>query len=297
MTTLLKNLNSQFGLANTLRFVEVGAELPAVEISSPLGSARIALQGAHVLAWQPTGQQPVLWVSKAALFEPGKPIRGGVPVCWPWFGANEGLPAHGFVRTRLWQVRQTSIEVDGEVVLRLGISDDASTRALWDYAFDLELVVRVGACLSMELITRNTGLKQFTITDALHTYFSVGDITQTCVRGLDGCNYLDRMQNMALTRQTGVVTVTGETDRIYIDTRDVCLIDDLAGQRVIRVAKTGSTSTVVWNPWSEREKAFADMTAGEHREMLCVETCNAGADQISLMPGGSHTLHAMISIA
>jgi D-hexose-6-phosphate mutarotase len=297
MTTLLNTLNSQFALVNTLRFVEVEAGLPVVEISSPLGSARIALQGAHVLTWQPAGHQPVLWVSKAAQFAPGKPVRGGVPVCWPWFGPRDGLPAHGFVRTRPWQVRQTSIEANGEVLLRLGISDDDSTRALWDFAFDLELVVRVGTTLTMALITRNTGTAQFTITEALHTYFCVGDITQTRVQGLEDCNYLDKVQGMAQARQTGEVSITHETDRIYIDTRAECLIDDRATARVIRIAKTGSTTTVVWNPWSEREKTFADMAAGEYRHMLCVETCNAGPDQISVLPGGIHTLWAMISIA
>lgn len=296
MTQTLNALNSRFALADTLKFADSGADLPVAEIHTPHASARVALQGAQVLAWQPTGQQPVIWVSKAAVYEPGKGVRGGVPVCWPWFGARDGLPAHGFVRTRVWDVRETAQDAAGQVVLRLGTRDDASTRALWDFAFDLELVVTVGQTLRMALVTRNTGTTPFTITDALHTYFGVGDIAQTTVLGLDGCAYLDKVQNFAQLKQTGGVEFTGETDRIYTDTTADCLIDDKAWGRRIRVAKQGSTSTVVWNPWSERAKAFADMAAGEFKDMLCVETCNAGPDQVEVAPGNTHTLIAMISL-
>lgn len=296
MTQTINALNNRFALDGALHFVDSGSDLPVAEIQTAHASARVALQGAQVLAWQPAGQQPVIWVSQAAVYEPGKGVRGGVPVCWPWFGARDGLPAHGFVRARLWEVRETTQDAAGQVVLRLGMADDASTRALWDHAFDLELVVTVGQTLRMALVTRNTGTAPFTITDALHTYFSVGDIAQTTVHGLDGCAYLDKVQNFAQLRQTGGVEFTGETDRIYTDTTADCLIEDKAWGRSIRVAKQGSTSTVVWNPWSERAKAFADMTASEFKDMLCVETCNAGPDQVTLAPGNAHTLAAMISV-
>lgn len=296
MTQTIDTLNSRFGLPGALQFVDSGADLPMAEIHTPHASARVALQGAQVLTWQPAGQKPVLWVSKASVYEPGKGVRGGVPVCWPWFGARAGLPAHGFVRTRMWQVRDASQDEAGQVVLRLGTADDAGTRALWDFAFDLELIVTVGQTLNMALVTRNTGTAPFTITDALHSYFCVGDIAHTTVQGLDGCAYLDKVQNFAQALQTGAVEFIGETDRIYLDTTADCLIDDKALGRRIRVAKQGSTSTVVWNPWSEREKALADMAAGEHREMLCVETCNAGPDQVTLAPGGTHSLVAMVSV-
>jgi glucose-6-phosphate 1-epimerase len=242
----IDTLNPHFGLPGALHFVLGRAGFPEAEITTPQASARVALHGGQVLAWQPAGAQPVIWVSKAAVFEPGQPVRGGVPVCWPWFGAREGLPAHGFVRTRLWQVRATSMDAAGQVVLRLGLQDDADTRALWDHAFDLELVVTVGATLTLALISRNTGDRPLTITDALHTYFCVGDIAQTTVQGLDGCVYLDKVQNFAEARQTGAVNFVGETDRIYVNTMADCVIDDPAQQRSIRISKTGSSSTVVW---------------------------------------------------
>ncbi len=296
MNQTLDALNARFAISGHVSFSESGPGLPVADIHTPHASARVALQGAQVLTWQPAGQKPVLWVSRATVYTPGKGVRGGVPVCWPWFGARDGLPAHGFVRTRLWEVRETTQDAAGQVVLRLGMADDASTHALWDHAFDLELIVTVGQTMSMALVTRNTGTTPFTITDALHTYFCVGDIAQTTVRGLDGCAYLDKVQDLAQFRQIGAVGFTGETDRIYTDTTADCLIEDKAWGRSIRVAKQGSTSTVVWNPWSEREKAFADMAAGEYKDMLCVETCNAGPDQVTLPPGGTHTLAAMISV-
>lgn len=296
MTDTINSLNARFAVSGHVRFSQSSPGLPVAEINTPHASARVALQGAQVLSWQPAGQKPVIWVSKAAVYEPGKGVRGGVPVCWPWFGAREGLPAHGFVRARLWEVRETTQDAVGQVVLRLGMADDASTRALWNFAFDLELVVTVGRTLTMALVTRNTGTTPFTITDALHTYFCVGDIAQTTVQGLDGCTYLDKVQNFAQVRQTGAVEFTGETDRIYTDTTADCLIEDKAWSRSIRVAKQGSTSTVVWNPWSEREKAFADMATGEYQDMVCVETCNAGPDQVTLAAGQQHTLTASISV-
>jgi glucose-6-phosphate 1-epimerase len=290
----IDTLNRHFGLPGALHFVMGRAGLPEAEIQTPQASARVALQGAHLLAWQPAGAAPVIWVSQAAVFAPGQPVRGGVPVCWPWFGAREGLPMHGFARTRLWQVRETSLDAAGQVVLRLGLQDDADTRALWNHAFDLELLLTLGATLSMALISRNTGDQPFTLTDALHTYFCVTDIHQTAVQGLDGCDYLDKVRNFAQARQAGVVEFTGETDRIYVDTTADCVIEDRVQKRAIRVGKSGSSSTVVWNPW--RDKVFADMAAGEYQHMLCVETCNAGPDQVTLAPGQSHALNARFAV-
>ena len=297
MTQTLSTLNTTFALGNSLRFTETVPGLPVAEISTPLATASVALHGAHVLSWQPAGQAPVIWVSKAAIYELGKPVRGGVPLCWPWFGAVPGKSLHGFVRTMMWQVRGAELDASGQLVLRLGITDDASTRAAWDHAFDLELTVTVGATLTIALTTRNTGDAPFSINQALHTYFATSDITQTTVQGLAGGSYLDKVQNFAVCQQAGDVSFTGETDRIYTDTTADSLIVDGAAGRTIRIAKQGSATTVVWNPWSEKEKGMVDMAAGEHRQMLCVETCNAGPDTISVPAGGQYTLAATISVA
>lgn len=290
-------LNAQFALAGSLTFSEVTPGLPVAQITTPMATASVAVQGAQVLSWQPAGTAPVVWTSRVAVHQPGKGVRGGAPVCWPWFGAqSDGRPAHGFVRTRLWQVRSTSRTADGSVLLVLGMTDDEQTRALWPHAFDLELQVLVGQTLTMSLITRNTGAEAFVITQGLHTYFQVGDITQTRVLGLENTRYLDKVTGGEAV-QSGAVSFVGEMDRIYVDTTADTVIDDVANDRQIRIAKAGSASTVVWNPWSEKEKGFADMAAGEYRDMLCVETTNAGPDVVSVPAGGSHTLTALVSVS
>jgi len=291
-----ETLNARFAIAGRLRFQDAAPGLPVAEITTPDAMARVALQGGQVLEWQPNGHKPVIWVSRAALYQPGKGVRGGVPVCWPWFGQAEGKAVHGFVRTRMWEVREAKVDLADTVMLRLGIRDDESTRALWDFAFDLELIVTVGAALKMELVTRNTGSVPFTITDGLHTYFRVGDIRRTRVQGLDGVNYLDKVRNFEQFTQTGPVVFNEETDRIYINTTSDCLIEDPVFERTIRVAKADSSSTVVWNPWAEKEKGFADMAAGEYADMLCVETVNAGPDEITVVPGGKHCLLAFVGV-
>ncbi len=293
--SLIDTLNSRFGIPDQLHFKDGGSDLPVAIITTRHASAALALQGGQMLTWQPTGQQPVLWVSEAAVFEPGKGVRGGVPVCWPWFGARAGSSAHGFVRTRMWQMRAAEVDAAGQLVLRLGLDDDDSTRAIWDFAFDLELTVTVGASLHMSLATRNTGSAAFAVSEALHTYFCTGDITQTRVHGLDGCSYLDKVNGGVSAQQAGAVQFDGETDRVYQDTTADCIIEDAVWSRRIRIAKTGSNASVVWNPWSEREKGFADMAAGEFNKMLCVEAANAPAP-ISVAAGETHTLAMSISV-
>jgi D-hexose-6-phosphate mutarotase/predicted GNAT family N-acyltransferase len=291
-----ETLNSRFAIPGRLRFQDSGPGLPVAEITTLDAMARLAVQGGQVLEWQPNGQKPVIWVSKAAVYQPGKGVRGGVPVCWPWFGQLEGKGVHGFVRARMWEVREAKLDLADTVVLKLGIKDDESTRAQWGHAFDLELIVTVGAALKMELVTRNIGNAPFTITDGLHTYFRVGDIHQTKVHGLDGTAYLDKVRNFQQFTQAGPIVFSEETDRVYINTTADCLIEDPVFGRTIRVAKSGSSSSVVWNPWTEKEKGFADMAAGEYADMVCVETVNASPDEITLQPGGKHSLVAFIGV-
>lgn len=290
-----ETLNARFGIPGRLRFQDSGTGLPVAEITTPDAMARVAVQGGQVLEWQPNGQKPVIWVSKAAVYQPGKGVRGGVPVCWPWFGVTD-KGAHGFVRTRMWEVREAKNGPADTVELRLGIKDDESTRALWNHAFDLELIVTVGAALKIELVTRNTGDAPFEITDGLHTYFRVGDVHQAKVTGLDGVNYLDKVRDFAQFTQNGAVTFDGETDRVYLNTTADTLIEDPVLGRNIRIAKAGSAATVVWNPWTEKEKGFADMAQGEYADILCVETVNAGSGDITVAPGGKHALVAIIGV-
>jgi glucose-6-phosphate 1-epimerase len=279
-----------FEIANHLSFVQQG-DLTLAVLQSDKGSVRVALQGAQVLDWLPTGETAsVVWVSDAAVYQTGKGVRGGVPVCWPWFGAGEaGKPAHGFVRTKLWSVEASGIS-DAGVWLRLFTQDDDASRALWDHAFKLSLTVTLGASLGIALTTNNTGDSDFAISEALHTYFAIGDVDRVQVTGLDGVHYLDKVLDMTEHTQTSDVAIVGEVDRVYVNTTSETVIVDATLGRDIIISKTNSTATVVWNPGSEKEKGFADMNTGDYRKMLCVESGTAGGDVVKVSAGSSHTL-------
>lgn len=289
-------LNRAHGQADLLHFEITSSGLIQAVVNSPLAQARLGLQGAQLLHWQPRGHKPVLWVSERAVSAPGQALRGGIPLCWPWFGPREGHSAHGFARTSLWTLQASQVRSDGSVVLELGLRDSPATRAVWDHGFNLSLRCTIAQDLQLTLRTHNSGSDSFSITQALHSYFQVGDIEGTRVLGLQGCQYLDKTRAGAMSEQTGTLSFAAETDRIYQGTREDVVIEDSAWARRIRVAKRGSLSTVVWNPWQARTSQLGDMAADGWRQMLCVETCNAGNDVITLAPGQSHSLSADISV-
>ena len=296
-TPELQSLNDRFAHVPELAFRQGPGGLTVAEIATRQAQASIALQGGHVLAFQPSGQRPVLWVSRQSQYAAGTPIRGGIPVCWPWFGPHPidtGKPAHGFARTSSWSVLDAA---GGDTPrLRLGLTDTAATRSLWPHAFQLELTVSVGAQLEVELTIRNPGSEAFTCTDALHSYFAVSDIATSSIDGLHGCVYLDKVAGYERREQSGPIAVTGETDRIYVDTVTDCVIEDAGWKRAVRVAKRGSRTTVVWNPWTDRARQLADFGDDEYHEMVCVETANAGDDRITVQPLGTHRLAAIVSV-
>jgi len=285
-----------FSIANHLSFVQQG-DLTLAVLQSDKGSVRVALQGAQVLDWTPAGEStPVIWVSDAAVYQTGKGVRGGVPVCWPWFGAGEaGKPAHGFVRTKLWSVEASGVS-DAGVWLRLVTQDDDASRALWDNAFKLSLTVTLGASLAINLTTENTGDRDFTIAEALHTYFAIGDVDTASVSGLDGVRYLDKVLDLSEHTQAGAVAIVGEVDRVYLNTTSETAIVDATLGRDIVIRKANSTATVVWNPGAEKEKGFADMNTGDYRKMLCVESGTAGGDVVKVAAGSSHTLSVAYAV-
>ncbi len=295
----IAQLNAQYALDGRLRFEAGPGGLPLAVVSNRHAAASVALLGGQVLDFQPHGVAPVLWTSRRSQYAVGKAIRGGVPVCWPWFGphpSDSARPNHGVVRTRLWQVRAAEAAEDGTTRLALGIADDPATRALWPHAFDLEVRITVGAELAVELVARNTGAEGFVCTGALHSYFAVGDAAGVRIDGLDGRDYLDKAADGRRAAQRGPVTIAAETDRIYLDTTADCLIRDPAQGRVIRVAKSGSRTTVVWNPWAEKARALGDMADDEYTGMVCVETANADEDEIALAPGGEHRLGVVVRL-
>jgi D-hexose-6-phosphate mutarotase len=299
LTTDPQVLNDQFGIAEHITFTASTAGLPIAEIRNSYAAASVAVQGGHVITYQPHGQQPVLWVSRLSVFEPGKTIRGGIPVCWPWFGTHPtdpSKPFHGFVRAAMWHVRGTSVGPADATEVRLGLTESEASLALWPHDFDLEIVVTVGAQLHVELIARNPGGQPFVCGGALHTYYTVGDARQIAIHGLDGRDYLDKVEGFKRRTQQGPVTIAGETDRIYLDTDATCVIDDPALGRKIEIAKRGSRTTVVWNPWAEKASQIADFEDQEYLSMVCVETANADTDVVTVAPGGEHRLSVLIGL-
>ncbi len=286
-------LNARFGLSGRVIFREGPGGLAVAEVANSLGNATIALQGAHLMTWAPRGHKPVIWLSRAARFAPGKSIRGGVPICWPWFGphaSNAALPAHGFARTVPWEVIGAQTLADGATRLDFRLIQNDATRAPWPHATLLECHLSIGAALEIDLVTRNADRSAITIGDALHTYFEVSDVRRTTIRGLEGCPYLDKMDGGRRKQQSGAVTISAETDRIYLESSVDCLIDDPGFQRRIRIRKRGSRSTVVWNPWIEKSVKMGDFGENGYLNMVCVESTNAADDVVTIAPGGEHHL-------
>jgi glucose-6-phosphate 1-epimerase len=289
----LADLNARFGLPN-LKFVEGPGGLIFAEIDNKDGTATLCLQGAHITTYRPKDQaEPVVWLSDFAKFAQGKSIRGGAPVCWPWFGPHateSGFPGHGFARTVMWEVVGTATPATGETAITLALVDTDQTRAQWPHASRVELKATVGKHLTIELTTTNMGSSDFTLGEALHTYLQIGDIADIRITGLEGCEYVDKVEGSARKTQEGAVTCTGEVDRVYVNTTATCVIEDPRLKRRLHIEKSGSNSTVVWTPWNEKADKMGDFGPDGWRRMVCVESVNALENVVVVPAGQSHTL-------
>lgn len=286
-------LNDRFAIPFKLRFKTQG-ELITADITNALASASICLQGGQVLSWQPVSTaEPVIWVSQDAQFATGKSIRGGIPVCWPWFGAHASepsFPAHGFARTHSWQVKGCRMLDDGSTELGLTMSINTATQSMWPHLAQLDLLINVGATLKIALITRNLGESDFKITEALHTYFSVSDTSQIHVDGLEGIHFHDKAAGWAQGDQVGSIAFACEVDRVYVNSTERCSIVDPAFKRRISIAKLGSQSTIVWNPAAARAAQMGDLGEEGWKRFVCVESGNALENAVLVVAGKSHTL-------
>lgn len=302
----IEALNAEFGIGETLRIVAGRGGLSMIEITNDLANALISPYGGQVLAYCPTtAVEDLLFVSERAWFAPGKEIKGGIPICWPWFGSGfgtdpEGLGRliHGFARTRPWSILATTTLPSGATRVTLGLADDSETFALWSHHFNLLVEITVGATLTVELITRNASDKHFQITQGLHSYFRVGDATRVRVLGLEGCDYIDKAAGAqdAIVTQEGPVTVAAEVNRIYESVPPVLTIEDPVLNRRIRIRSRHSATAVVWNPWVETARAMADLADQDYRSMLCVETVNTASEVIGVPGGGEARLAAEYTI-
>ena len=292
-------LNSRFGIPNLVDVLAGNGGLAKIRVRAPAASAEIYLHGAQLTSWQPANAEEVIFLSELSQWQEGRAIRGGIPVCFPWFRAkadDPSAPAHGFVRTKEWQLE--SVKSDGEsVVVVCATENDESTGRWWPHAFRLVHTLSIGKSLRLELDVTNTGETPFRFEEALHTYFRVSQAETVSVRGLDGIAYLDNVDGNRRRTQSGDVIFTAKTDNAYIDVHSPAEVIDRALRRRIRTEKANSATTVVWNPWQDGAASLGDLGNDEWRQFACVEASNILDSAVSLAPGQQHSMQATISVA
>ena len=292
----IEQLNINYGIADQVKFIGGTGGFPFIKVDNDRASAVISVYAGQVLSFQPANEPyNLMFLSEAAYFQAGKGIKGGTPICWPWFGPDPerlGRPIHGFVRNRFWNVTRTEVTADGGCKVTLGLTDTPETRAIWPHSFNLSLEITVGETLNLELITRNPTKHPFSITQALHTYFKVGHVDQIAISGLDGVEYIDKTDNGLIKLQTDMVIIDREVDRVYQGIQGELAIDDAELGRTILITSKGSKTAVVWNPWAEISAEMGDLDDYDYQSFVCVETANAGSDVVQVGPGSEARLVA-----
>jgi glucose-6-phosphate 1-epimerase len=300
----IQTLTERFAIPGVLSFAANEHGLTRATITTPACRAEFYLQGAHLTGWQPAGEQPVLFLSERSAFEPGKAIRGGVPIIFPWFGSRTATPdsqrtdgpSHGFARTALWGLAFAAIAGD-DLHLTLTLGPNETSRAMGYDHFQFAYQLILGAELRMSLTVANPSTSPLHFEEALHTYLRVGDARQVSISGLCETEFIDKTDGFKRKRQSELtLTLTGETDRPYLNTEQTVTLDDPVLRRRITVAKSGSKTTVVWNPWSELSAKLSDMTPDGWKKMTCIETANAADNALTLQPGAHHTMQAHITV-
>ena len=300
----LQDLTDNFAIPGALEFSETDTGLLHAHITTPSCTAELYLHGAHLTAWQPTDQKPVLFLSERSPLAEDKAIRGGVPIIFPWFGPRTSTPesprtdgpAHGFARTSPWTLAFAALAGD-DMHLTLTLGPNEASRALGYEHFQLAFEIKLGRDLRMKLTIANQGTAPMRFEEALHTYFTVSDASATAINGLANTEFIDKTDNFQLkTQLEPTLHLTDQTDRLYLNTTTTVTLDDPGFNRRITVAKSNSNSTVIWNPWSELSAKMADMTPDNWRSMTCIETVNAAENSIQLAPSQAHTMEAHITV-
>lgn len=295
----IEQLNKSFGIAGKVNFFKGKGGLTTVEINTKDAKSEISLYGAQLLSFAPQGQQDIIWMSENSLFEEGKAIRGGIPLCFPWFGphaTDTSKPQHGFARLQYWEVKEIKQTTDEVVIVKLNLQQSESSLALWPFHFNAMAQFTIGKTLEVDLTVTNTGTEHFEYSDALHTYFNISSIDTIGIEGLQDATYYDGFGMNLKTQHPSVLYFNTETNRRYVNSTGNCIIHDKDRNRNIVVEKAGSKVTVVWNPGEEIAKTISDIQPGGYKTFVCVEPANAyaGIDIITLQPGQSHTLITII---
>ncbi len=294
----LADLDRRFGIPGIASVGKGNGAMPRVQITSSLCEAEMYLHGAQVTSWKPAGSDEVLFLSGKSRWTDGQAIRGGIPICFPWFRAKANdpqAPAHGFARTKTWRL-ESILEEDGAVVVSMVTESDEHTRHWWPGEFRLVHRATFGSHLKLELVCTNTGTMTFHLEEALHTYNRVADVQHVRVLGLDTVCFLDNTDSNKEKAQRGDVAITSQTDNAYLNTRDTVELLDPNMRRRIRLAKANSLTTVVWNPWCEKASEMRDLGKDEWTQFLCVEASNILDAAINLAPGQEHRMTAILSV-
>lgn len=281
-------------------------QLAKATITTSLCTAELYLQGAHLTQWQPLNHEPILFLSDRSSFVPGKAIRGGVPIIFPWFGSRTATacdnrsdgPAHGFARTSAWQIASAAMEGE-KLILSLSLEANEISRALGFDQFQLKYRLTFGRDLVLQLAVENHSASALCFAEALHTYFFVADCQQIGISGLAGTEFYDKTDGFKKKRQSedqALLTIKGETDRPYINTSATVVLHDPLLKRYITISKSHSNSTVIWSPGAELTTKMADMAPEGWQQMVCIETANALENTITLGPGEQHTMTAHIKV-
>jgi glucose-6-phosphate 1-epimerase len=313
----IDELQHKYAMPGVLAFEKTSSGLVAAHVTAPAAEATIYTQGAHLTHWKPKGMAPAIFVSARAEYAPGKPIRGGVPVIFPWFAERhdgKAGPQHGFARISEWELAFAAMSGD-ELHLAWTLEPNELSRELGFDHFKLGYRMTIGRKLTLELTVANDsgngGARAadaskeqmealgapLVFEEALHTYYAVADVQKVSIEGLGGTEYIDKVDGNKRKKQTeDVLRLTGRTDRPYLNTTATCVLRDEVGARRITVAKSGSKSTVVWNPWKESTANMADMEPDGWLHMTAIETANVGEDAVTLKAGAAHTMRAEISV-
>ncbi len=293
----LQQLNDRFAIPGVAQIVPGNDGQPKIKITSVAASAEIYLHGAHLTSWIPAGAEEVIFLSSKAQYQEGKAIRGGVPICFPWFNAKADdpkAPSHGLVRTKTWEL--DSITHEGNAIaVALSTSNDQATQKWWPHDFRAVQRISISTQLQMELTVTNTGAALFTFQEALHTYYRVGNVRHVRLVGLDNVSYLDNTEGNIEKIQYGDNTFDQRIDNAYLNTETELELTDPTLNRRIHIGKQNSHNTVVWNPWAELANGMADL-GEEWPHFLCVEAANIRANAPVLQPGEQHTMTANIRV-
>jgi glucose-6-phosphate 1-epimerase len=295
-----EKLNAEFGIAGILAFGEAEHGLVKATISLDGLAGELYLQGAQVTAWQPPGERPLLFTSPNSAFVPGRAIRGGIPIVFPWFGANRHAPAapqHGFARTAPWHLDGVETVGSESLTLNLSLSEGDVGSPFWPEPFRAIYTVTFAQTLSLRLAVQNRATHPIIFEEALHTYFAISNIKDIAIAGLAGTTYIDKTDAARRKPQTAaLVTITAETDRVYLDTPRRCVIEDRGWHRRVVIEKDGAASSVVWNPWAEKAAAMVDLGDTAWHGMVCVEAGNIADNEVRLAADGEHLMSTAIAL-